>query len=99
MEGYEELLKRVREKLPDSILSKERFDFPKAKGHIQGNRTVINNFSQIVSTFGREQGHLLKYLQRELATPASVDGPRLILGRKINASLINVKLEQYAQEF
>lgn len=99
MESYEELLKKAREKLPEKQASIERFEMPKVKGHIQGNKTIISNFSQIVSTLGREPDHLLKYLQRELATPALIDGPRLILGRKLAASLINSKIEQYALDF
>ena len=96
---YKELLKRARENLPESALKHERFDVPKVKGHIEGNKTIISNFSQICDAFRREQSQLLKYLQRELATPAHIDGPRLILGRKINASLINGKIEEYASTF
>lgn len=96
---YEELLKKARKELPESVLTKERFEVPKAKGHIQGNKTIITNFNQIVSIFKRDAQQLLKYLQRELATPAEIDGPRLVLGRKLNATLINSKINQYADEF
>ena len=47
----------------------------------------------------RPQDQLLKYLQRELATPAEIDGPRLILGRKISSSIINQKIKQYCDDF
>lgn len=99
MTSYEDMLKRARSKLPEQTLKTERFEIPKVTGHIQGNKTVITNFSAIAGIFRREQGHLLKYLQRELATPADIDGPRLVLGRKLNASLINSKIEQYARTF
>ena len=49
--------------------------------------------------FHRDAEHLLKFLQRELATPAVIDGPRLVLGRKISSQLINSKVEQYATDF
>lgn len=96
---YATLLKRAKEKLPEKKESDERFEIPKVTGHIQGNKTIITNFSQICSTTRREQEHLLKYLQRELATPASIDGPRLVLGRKLPSALINKKIEQYCQDF
>lgn len=96
---YKELLKKARAKLPKSVLTKERFEVPKVKGHIQGNKTIVTNFNQICAVLRREPEQLLKYLQRELATPASIDGPRLVLGRKISASLINEKIEQYANDF
>jgi translation initiation factor 2 subunit 2 len=97
--NYSKILERARSKLPEEILNKERFEIPKARGHIQGGKTIIANFNQIASSLGREQQQLLKYLQRELATPAEIDGPRLVLGRRINASLINAKIEQFAKEF
>lgn len=99
MTYYDELLKRGKERLPEFTKSSERFEIPKVKGHLQGNRTVISNFSVICSSLNRDPPHILKYLQRELASPAEIDGPRLILGRKISASLINSKIERYAKSF
>jgi len=97
---YKELLKRARERLPKSIsVSAERFEVPKASWLLQGAKTIVNNFNQICQIFNRPQEHLLKYLQRELATPASIDGPRLVLGRKLQASSINNKLTDYAKDF
>ncbi|HLC37208.1 MAG TPA: translation initiation factor IF-2 subunit beta [Candidatus Nanoarchaeia archaeon] len=96
---YEKMLEKAKAQLPETTTTKERFEIPKAIGHIQGSKTIISNFNQITSTLRREPAHLLKYLQRELATPASIDGPRLILGRKINSSLINQKIESYTQTF
>ena len=93
------MLEKAKEKLPETKKATERFEIPTVKGHVQGNKTIISNFNQIVSTLRREQGHLLKFLQRELATPANVDGPRLILGRKIGSSLINEKVKRYTETF
>src|SRR3989344_7253248 len=99
MENYEELLDKAFLKIPKQSVSKERFEIPKVTGHIEGNKTIISNFIQICDTLRREPSHLLKYIQRELATPATIEGPRLILGRKINSSLINQKIESYTQTF
>lgn len=100
MENYEKLLKKAREALPESVKkTTERFDIPLAKGHIEGNRTIITNFTQIANTLRRDPQQLLKYLQRELATPAQIDGTRLILGRKIRSTLINQKIERYTKDF
>lgn len=99
MDDYEIFLDRGRERLPESVLNKERFEIPKVVGHLQGSKTIIGNFQQICGIFRRDPNHLLKYLQRELATPASIDGPRLILGRKLSSSLINSKIERYAKQF
>ena len=96
---YEQLLKKAKKDLPDVKDSKERFEIPKVSGHIQGAKTIVNNFSSIAKILGRNQEQLLKYLQRELATPAQIDDQRLVLGRKINADFINKKVEQFAHDF
>ncbi len=99
MTSYEEMVDKAIKNLPKRVESKERFEIPKVKGHIEGNKTIITNFQQIVSAFRREASHLLKYLLRELATPGIIDNSRLILGRKISSSQINDKIERYANEF
>jgi translation initiation factor 2 subunit 2 len=99
MMDYEKLLKKAKENLPKTLIQRERFEIPKVKGHVEGVKTIITNFVQICSILHRDVNQLLKYLQRELATPAIIDGPRLVLGRKISSSLINDKIEKYAKEF
>jgi len=96
---YEELLEKVYKELPEVKTSSERFEMPKVQSIIQGNKTIISNFVKIVQTFRREIDHLQKYILRELATPGNLDGPRLILNRKISSVLINQKVEQYANTF
>ena len=96
---YEKLLKKAKEDLPKDLIRKERFEVPNVKGHIEGNKTIITNFVEICSVLNREPNQLLKYLQRELATPANIEGRRLILGRKISSNLINEKVKRYAEEF
>lgn len=96
---YQKLLKAAKEKLPEMKGTGQRFEIPKVTGHLEGNKTIISNFAAIVSMFHRDADHLLKFLQRELATPAIIDGPRLVLGRKISSQLINSKVEQYATDF
>lgn len=99
MESYEELLEVARKQIPKEISSGERFEIPTAQGHVEGNKTIVSNFQEIADILNRDQKHLLKFLQRELATPATIDGPRLILGRKLNSKLINEKIEKYAYDF
>ncbi|MDP4012626.1 MAG: translation initiation factor IF-2 subunit beta [Candidatus Nanoarchaeia archaeon] len=99
MTGYEELLKKAKKELPEVKAGTERFEIPKVKGHVEGNKTIILNFFQICDLFGRDPQQVLKYLQRELAVPAGVDGQRLILNRKLSSSFVNQKIEQYAKDF
>ncbi|MEK6984495.1 MAG: translation initiation factor IF-2 subunit beta [Nanoarchaeota archaeon] len=100
MEDYKKMLEAVRMNLPEAVFLKERFEIPKALGHIQGNRTIISNFLQIASNLRREVNHLLKYVLKELATPGEIKkSGALILGTKVPASRINEKIRQYAHEF
>ncbi|MBW2987567.1 translation initiation factor IF-2 subunit beta [Candidatus Woesearchaeota archaeon] len=97
--SYEELLKKARQELPESVFIKERFEIPKVKGFIQGNNTIVVNFVQIAKTLGREPEHLLKFVLKEIAAPGKLDGQRLIIGSKISASLINQKIKLYANTY
>jgi len=99
VDTYEKLLNEAIEKLPDSVVKDIRFEIPKVKGQIQGNKTTITNFNQIVQTLRRDMQHFLKYLLKELGAPGNFDGSRLVLGRKISASLINQKIQQYSNLF
>ena len=100
MDNYKEILENVRKNLPEAVFLKERFEIPKALGHMQGNRTIISNFLQIASNLRRDVEHLLKYILKELATPGEIKkSGALILGTKVPASRINEKIRQYANEF
>ena len=99
MNNYEELLERAIKQTPKGKTGGERFEIPKVSGRIEGNKTIINNFTQIASQLHREPKQLLKYLQRGLATPAVQDNQRLVIGRKIGANIINEKIKKYVDEF
>jgi translation initiation factor 2 subunit 2 len=85
--------------MPEAVTEKHRFEIPKAKGHIQGHRTVISNFIQIAGHFSRKPEHMLKFILKELATPGDIKKGLLILGSKVPASRVNEKIEKYAHEF
>lgn len=99
MDDYESLLKRGRDALPEQTESGERFEIPKVRGHIQGNKTVISNFIQIAQHIGRKPEHLLKYVLKELATPGDLKKQFLVLGTKVPAGRINEKIQKYVDIF
>lgn len=99
MGDYESLLTEAYKNIKPITNKSERFEPPKAEAMIEGNKTIISNFYQITSYLRRKPEHLTKYLSRELATSAQIDGERLILQRKISAERINQKIESYTQEF
>jgi translation initiation factor 2 subunit 2 len=97
---YKKLLEKAKKETPNIVQSKERFEIPSVKGHIQGTRTIITNLQQIANQLNRPIDHMLKYLLKELATFGEMkDSGSLILKRKISSSDFNAKIKQYADEF
>lgn len=96
---YAAMLSRAKEQLPEDVESQERFEIPKVRGHIQGSQTVVNNWFEIAKTLDRKPEHLLKYVQKELATPGEIIKQSVIFGSKLGASKINEKIQQYADDF
>jgi len=93
------MLKEAREKLPEPQIGKERFEIPKVRGQVEGNKTIISNFYQIADTLGRKPEHLLKFVLKELATPGQFRKQAVIFGTKLPASKVNEKIQLYADQF
>ena len=96
---YAELLKKGKKELPKQQNETSRFEVPLVRGHIQGNRTLVNNFLHIADVIGRNPEHLLKYILKELAAPGELSKTALIIGTKVPASRINEKIDQYVKNF
>lgn len=96
---YEKLLDEAYEKVKPITSNGERFEIPKVESIIEGNKTIISNFRQICDYLRRKPEHLAKFLQRELATPALIEGDRLVMQRKILGQRINDKIKEYIEEF
>lgn len=97
--SYEEMLSRAKSKLPKATGTEILFQIPKGDVVIEGSKTMIRNFLEICDILQRKPEHLLKYLNRELATPGLVEGTRLVLKGKLGYSLINQRIGEYVKEF
>jgi translation initiation factor 2 subunit 2 len=96
---YENLLNKAYEKLPKVEETTERFEVPEVDTLIQGRQTIIKNFSQICEALRRNPKHLLKFLTKELATPAGFDGVRATFQSKLPKKLIQTKLANYVRDY
>jgi translation initiation factor 2 subunit 2 len=96
---YEQLLKAAMEKLPKKDAETKRFEVPQVVAFVQGNKTVIKNFADIVSALRRDERHVSKHLLKQLATPGNVEAGTLILQRKVEQSMVQRKLEDYIREY
>jgi len=99
MESYEELLNQAFGNIKKPEGNGERFEIPKIEGHIEGKKTILTNFFQIISHLRRDPEHFQKFILKELATQGQKEGDRFILNNKIPSSKINQKIEDYAKEF
>jgi len=95
---YETLLEEAYQNV-EPVEVCERFEVVKVKGHHEGIRTVISNFSAIAACMRRPAAHIMKFLSKELASSAEISRDRLILSRKLSSKDINAKIEKYANSF
>ncbi|MCK4327331.1 MAG: translation initiation factor IF-2 subunit beta [Candidatus Diapherotrites archaeon] len=99
MEGYNALMEKAFSELPETAKEKARFKMPVFESFIQGNQTIIQNFTDVTGALRRDEKHLMKFLSKELATPADLDGRRLILKGKHRDKTLNGRLEKYVKEY
>ncbi|MBI2578241.1 MAG: translation initiation factor IF-2 subunit beta [Candidatus Aenigmarchaeota archaeon] len=95
---YKELLKKARANLPVKK-GDARFEMPRASVLITGRLTTVKNFSDLAKILRRDAKHVSKYLFKELAVPGDIKGGELVLQGKFSSSVINGKIENYAEEF
>jgi len=99
MEKYEKLLNEAYKNVKQVDSSSGRFEIPKIEGHFEGKKTILTNFSQIVSYIRRKPEHFQKFILKELAVSGQREGDRLVLNMKVSSEKINQKIEQYVKEF
>ena len=97
--NYKDLLKRAREQLPEKIFEKSRFEPPKPDVSIEGNRTFVKNWHQIVGALQRDENHLLKFLTKELATSANIEGQRAVFAGKHQRGTMVDLLNRYLNDY
>jgi len=96
--GYEDLLNEAYESV-EPVEECGRFEVLKVKGHHEGTRTIVTNFGQVVTCLRRSADHVMKFLNKELASSSELKGDRLILSRKLPSKEINEKIEKYVNRF
>lgn len=99
--SYGYLLKRLRDNLrPTSDRPRTaRLELPEPAVIWIGNKTILRNFAEFPRLLRRDQGRLLMFLAKELATAASLDGERAIfIGRKDRQSF-SVLINRYLKEY
>jgi len=96
---YEEMLERAYSSLPKKILEKERFENPKLEVIVQGNKTIVQNFSKAIKELHRSEKHALKYFTSQAASAANIDGGRLVMKGVFLPKEIQGFLDDYIKRY
>lgn len=93
---YVQLLKKARSSLPEHVFEKSRFEIPKMDSFIEGNRTIVTNWRDIVKQIRRDE-HFAKLLAKELATSYTEEGGRLVFAGKFPKDTLTRQLTEYVK--
>lgn len=96
---YENMLERAYKNLPEKTKERVRFEMPRPDSYIQGNKTLVRNFNQIVNAIHREQKHVLKFMTKETATSATVGEGKLVLNSKFSQMEIEKMFNAYMKRY
>jgi translation initiation factor 2 subunit 2 len=97
---YDEMLDRGLEETPDIRGDSERFDVTDPDVRQEGNVSVFENFQTVCSDLGREDDHVMKFLQDELGTSGHIDeSGRARLTGSFDADRIGDAVDEYADEY
>lgn len=98
--SYEDHLDRALEETPDIQGSASRFSLPDPEVRQEGNVTIYENFQSTLDALDRPEEHLMKYLQDELGTSASIDARgRLRLTGEFRQQRVTEGMEEYAEAY
>lgn len=96
---YDSLLEQAYAKLPEKMKGGERFETPTLDAFVEGNKTIIKNFTAVLQKIRRDPEHILKFFTKEFAVPAAIEGDRLILHRKLKVDVLNKKFIEYVNAY
>ncbi|MEK6958831.1 MAG: translation initiation factor IF-2 subunit beta [archaeon] len=97
--SYEKMLERAYLSIPKKALEHSRFEIPRAESFIQGTKTIVRGFGQLMKDMRRDKEHFLKFLTKETALPITESNNQLIINGKVGAIQLNKLIENYFNQF
>ncbi|MEM5880974.1 MAG: translation initiation factor IF-2 subunit beta [Candidatus Aenigmatarchaeota archaeon] len=98
MEDYYDLLEKAFEKVRGGK-DGTRFKIPEVKVNIIKNKTIIENFSEIISILRRNEEDLLKFFSKELGAAVNLDSAKLIINKIVKKEVLDEKLKKFVEEY
>jgi translation initiation factor 2 subunit 2 len=101
MDDYDRLLDRARSQVPEDAFKKsgERFKVPEVQLIVQGNRSIWQNFTDIVNILNRPGKEVLKFVSGQLGTAGSIEGSSALFNGKFNDEQVADVLNRYIESY
>ena len=96
---YDALLERARDRIQTDISERNRWTMPTPEILVEGNQTIIRNFSAIVDAMDRDANHVYQYLINELGTSGTREQVRVMLKGRVPPKRIKEKIVGYVKTY
>jgi len=97
--NYEKMLDRAYLSIPQKALEHKRFEIPKVESFIEGKKTIVKGFGNLLKDMRRDKKHFLKFLTKETALPITEGPNQATIGGRINSFQLNKLVERYFNEY
>jgi len=101
MDDYDKLLERARSQVPEDAFKKsgERFQVPEVQLMLQGNRSIWQNFQEIINIVNRPGKEVLKFVSGQLGTAGNIEGSNALFNGKFTAEQVDEVLNRYIDSY
>lgn len=101
MDDYDSLLDRARSQVPEDAFKKsgERFQVPDVQLIVQGNRSIWQNFQDIINTLNRPGKEVLKFVSGQLGTAGIIEGSNALFNGKFTPEALDDVLNRYIDSY
>jgi translation initiation factor 2 subunit 2 len=101
MDDYDKLLDRARSQVPEDAFKKsgERFKVPEVQLIVQGNRSIWQNFQEIINVLNRPGKEILKFVSQQIGTAGNIEGSNALFNGKFNQEQVDEVLNRYIDSY
>jgi len=96
---YEKMLDRALNMLPAEIKMEESFEIPKLEIIIEGQRTTIINWKDIIKKLDRDEKIVLRYLEHRLGTVGWTSAGRAVFQGRYKKVRLNKLMDLFIREY
>ena len=101
MDDYDNLLDRARSQVPEDAFKRsgERFQVPEVQLMVQGNRSIWQNFQEIINILHRPGKEVLKFVAQQLGTAGNIEGSNALFNGRFNQEQVDEVLNRYIDSY